>query len=135
MIRYYFRKQTSPIIDKNFEFVKISVANGLLPKVYRIPTWYLDMVIITDYELMKEAFTSPAVSNRFENYNASYGTYMAREDYGLHSYARKILGDTNSLIKNKMNLTKIAPIGEGIVEAIKLLVATCYISGKIVVKF
>ena len=87
--------------DFNFKFIRTSVANGNLPKMFRtLPILNWKLVILTDYDVIKEAFSRVELSSRFVTEKLMRCGKLLRKDWKLKEISAAILGENDSLITN-----------------------------------
>ncbi|CAG5085165.1 Oidioi.mRNA.OKI2018_I69.PAR.g10826.t1.cds [Oikopleura dioica] len=90
--------------DENFKVLQKGLDEGKLPRIFRPRLFpgstFSDMFIITDFEIMKEAFAKREISNRqfSEKVVLCIKDTLRRRNY--HSVPRSILDENDQLLKN-----------------------------------
>ncbi|CAG5112166.1 Oidioi.mRNA.OKI2018_I69.chr2.g6409.t1.cds [Oikopleura dioica] len=83
--------------SENFAYIKEEAAANRLPKVYKSN---LGIYVITDYEIMKDAFNKVELSSRFVNKKLVQASLIMRAQQGLAAVAKAILGENCPFFKN-----------------------------------
>lgn len=85
----------------NYQFVKKELLSGTLPKIFRsFPLLRWKVIVIADYELIKEAFSKKEVSSRLVTDKLDAVSRLIRKDIGIAKMAERILGKDDPLVKN-----------------------------------
>ena len=106
--------------DLNAEVIERAVKNGTLPKIFRPEMFpfssYSNGYILTDFKMIKEAFSQKELSNREGSEKQSKEIASDRAFIGLDKKAHEILGPDDQLIKNGPG--NFIGIGDGPYDAV-----------------
>lgn len=85
----------------NYQFVRTEASNGSLPKIFRTnPFLNWRLIIITDYQFIKEAFSKKELSSRFVTDKLLQVGKLLRKDLNLAKTAEYIMGPSDPLLQN-----------------------------------
>jgi len=90
-----------------FSWIQKTVATGELPKIFRPEVFkysyhFSSSIIISDYELMTEAFNKPELASRLDSLKLQNYTALERKDDSVPELAASIIGSESHLVKNGM---------------------------------